>query len=43
MPQLVSARRRLEQVWWGVVVVLGVAIAAGVVTLALVNGTGPVP
>jgi len=28
-------------VWWGVVVVLGIAIAAGVVVLLLVNG--PVP
>jgi hypothetical protein len=41
MPQVVSARRRLEQVWWGVVVALGVAIVAGVVTLALLNGNGP--
>jgi hypothetical protein len=41
MPQVVSARRRLEQVWWGVVVTLGVAIVAGVVTLALLKGSVP--
>jgi hypothetical protein len=41
MPRVVSARRRLEQVWWGVVVALAVAIVAGVVALALLNGSGP--
>ena len=41
MPPIVSARRRLEQVWWGVVVALAVAMLAGFVALVLVNG--PVP
>ena len=41
MSHEVSSRRKLEQVWWGVVAALGVAIVAGAVTLAIVNGSLP--
>jgi hypothetical protein len=36
MPRVLSARRKLEQVWWGVVIALGLALVAGVVALILV-------
>ena len=36
-----SARRSLQQLWWGIVAALGFAVVAGVVTLAFVSGLTP--